>query len=541
MFLCLTTIFCVNDSWDAIVIGAGHNGLVAAAYLARSGFRTAVLESRSSIGGCASTVDALGVRVNICNCDHSMIFGSEIIHELSLESHGLKYQMVDPAKHFRLYKNSKVSPLSKDDAWWLFRDPNVTIEGLNRVGYNSNNVGVSQYRSYLEEMLPVARHFVELSNLSPSFIGNLRQSARHLRLSTSLLKLSRMSLVSAMSTWFDQELFLAPSAATVAVWGRSPYELGTGLGALGYALSHVLPTARPVGGSGALCDSILESFKSAGGSLFLNSKASSISIKNSRIDGVFISDGRFLSAKNIISTIDPRSILVSEYCNKWTKARRYSGSIKVEKKRFGYESKLDAVVDYLPSFCESTSDEATKEMLNGATTTLITPNTLGVHQAFKEASMGRVARQPILMANAPDVMDESLTPVDGGHIFSLEVLFTPYDLVGGWPNSKEPLRWLEVFSGETSNDFISGVKRWRCVLPLDYEADFGLELGYAPSFAGSPLSVLFGRSRDISRYETPIPGLFTSGARTFPGAGIWGASGRNVAHKVIRTLSTKSS
>ena len=106
----------------------------------------------------------------------------------------------------------------------------------------------------------------------------------------------------------------------------------------------------------------------------------------------------------------------------------------------------------------------------------------------------------------------------------------------GGTRSGEPNRWLEVFSSLTSNEFLSGVKRWRVMTPVTYEEEFGLEQGYAPSFSGTPLDVVLGRKRELTRHETPIRGLFLAGAGTFPGAGIWGASGRNAAWRVMNYL-----
>ena len=139
-----------------------------------------------------------------------------------------------------------------------------------------------------------------------------------------------------------------------------------------------------------------------------------------------------------------------------------------------------------------------------------------------------------MLANGPSAMDDSLRPPDGGHIFSLEVLFTPYALSGGWEGSAEPERWLDAFSELVQPGFREGIRRWRLVGPQDYERDFAMPRGHAPSFSGGPLTALVGRERELTRYRTAIPGLFLSGAGTFPGAGVSGAPGRNAAEVVLR-------
>jgi phytoene dehydrogenase-like protein len=123
---------------------------------------------------------------------------------------------------------------------------------------------------------------------------------------------------------------------------------------------------------------------------------------------------------------------------------------------------------------------------------------------------------------------------DEEHVLSLEVLGTPYSLRGGWSGSPEPERWLAALGTLAEPGFLDGVRRWRVVTPPDYERDFSLTRGHAPSFAGGPLAALLGRDRELTRYETPVRGLFLTGAATFPGAGIWGASGRNAAQVVLR-------
>ena len=132
-----------------------------------------------------------------------------------------------------------------------------------------------------------------------------------------------------------------------------------------------------------------------------------------------------------------------------------------------------------------------------------------------------------------DPLDDTMRTGDDGDVFSLEVLYTPYRLAGGWDGSVEPQRWLERFATLVEPGFLDGVRRWRVVTPLDYERDFNLTRGHAPSFSGGPLGALLREDRELTRYETPIDGLYLTGAATFPGAGVWGASGRSAAHVVL--------
>jgi phytoene dehydrogenase-like protein len=121
-------------------------------------------------------------------------------------------------------------------------------------------------------------------------------------------------------------------------------------------------------------------------------------------------------------------------------------------------------------------------------------------------------------------------------VLSLEALFTPYGIAGGWAGSGEPRRWLEQWATLVEPGYLDAVVAMRAMTPDRYEAEFQMHRGHTPAYAASPLATLVGRQRELSRYETPVKGLFLTGAGTFPGAGIWGASGRNAALVVADRL-----
>jgi phytoene dehydrogenase-like protein len=200
----------------------------------------------------------------------------------------------------------------------------------------------------------------------------------------------------------------------------------------------------------------------------------------------------------------------------------------------GYESKLDAVVSAPPAYHQT--DPQVVQRLGYdplVATTMIAPPVGAIEAAHHLMGRGGVAERPMFYANVPSALDPTMR-VGDDHVFSLEVLYTPYALRGGWTASTEPERWFEQYATLVQPGFLDGLQRWRAMTPDRYESDFYLPRGHATSFAGGPLAALLGRQPELTRYETPVRGLYLTGAATFPGAGVWGASGRNAAAVILR-------
>ncbi|MEM7272163.1 MAG: NAD(P)/FAD-dependent oxidoreductase [Actinomycetota bacterium] len=513
---------------DVIVVGAGHNGLICAAYLARAGIDTLLVEARADVGGCASTVSDLGARFNICSCDHTLIRAMPIADELELGAHGLRYLESD-ALGLHLFHDGA-------DPWLLFHEVDRTIDAV-AAGYPSQ---VEGYRRYVADAIPVAELVIDIARTTPTaprLIGRAA-SARRAGAAARLLDWSRRSAEEVFARYFDDWHVTMPAiAAGPTVWGVPPSTPGTGLAALAYATRHLTRTGRPAGGSGALTDATRAAFEAAGGATRCDSRVDRILLDDGRVAGVRLTDGTELRAPVVVAACDPQRVIVDWLTDPPAAARALVRRWRSRPTKDGYESKLDAVIDGVPTYraADVLTDRHPTTDLHGPTAT-VSPSPAELADAHTGLAEGRVAARPTLLMNVPSVADPSMRTAAGHHVLSLEVLFTPYRIPGGWEASEEPDRWLDLWAGFVGPGARGTIRQMRVMTPERYETEFSMHRGYTPAYAGSPLSALLARQPELTRYRTPIEGLYLSGAGTFPGAGVFGAAGRNTAAVVERDL-----
>lgn len=506
---------------DAIVIGAGHNGLVCAAYLARAGLRTLLVEARDAVGGTAASEMFGGAMVNICNCDHVTFRTTPISDELGLKDHGLRYVDLEPAQVNLTWDGTP--------AWASHHSVEQTIDSIAR----NHPREVDGYRRYLKAATPAVKLVFDAANDPPSFGGLTKKVlAKKGRGASTLLRWSRRSAADVMREFFTTDALQAPAMLVgPMVWGISPETPGSGLAGLTYAMRHVGTLGRPIGGSGMVPLSLLASFEQSGGVLRTGVKVTAITCEGPSVRGVSLSDGTEATAPIIVSACNPHDTFLHWLTNPPPQARDLVERWRAIPHDDGYESKIDAVMTQVPRFRDA---EAAGLDVDLGSTFAIAPSISEMHRGHQLMKAGKVLPRPGLIANVPTVTDPTLAPV-GTHVLSLEALYTPYGLPGGWADSAEPKRWLDLFGTLLQPGFVDSITDWRAMTPDRYEREFHLPHGHATSFAGGPLAALRNKNPELTRYETDVKGLYLTGAATFPGAGVWGASGRNAALTILRS------
>jgi beta-carotene ketolase (CrtO type) len=365
----------------------------------------------------------------------------------------------------------------------------------------------------------------------PPTVAGLTRLAlrRRLRGAATLMRWSRRSAADVLRSFFDEEAIMGPAAVTgPMVWGISPETPGSGLGALTHAMRHVGKVGRPVGGSGRVPAALLAAFEAAGGTLRTKSAVDTIMCTGERVSGIALVDGTEISASVVVSACNPHDTFL-----RWLKHPPASADDLVRRWRAarhdqGYESKIDAVLSEPP-------------VLRGfdrplGPTSAIAPSLAEIDRGAAMMAEGRILERPGMLVNVPSLIDPTVAPA-GRHVLSLEALYTPFGFTGGWARLDRATALARDVRGAVRARLPRLDRRMAGDDPDVYERDFHLPAGHATSFAGGPLAAFRNANPELTNYETALDGLYLTGAATFPGAGVWGASGRNCATVIIEQRS----
>jgi len=527
-----------SSTYDAIIIGAGHNGLTAASYLARAGYSTLVLERRDIVGGCCVTEEiAPGCRASTTSYIASML-RPEVIRDLRLAEHGLRMVPCDPALQVPFPDGQLVS-------WWANRDQ--VVEELRKISVKDAETFVR-----LDDQLKKLARYLQPFFLEPppepgtqSFEGwaELFRAGRRFRgISTTEISQLVSFLTGSLGDFLDRNyesekiktLFLANN-----VYGKhgGPYQPGSALGLLFHLLSggehdqqgfygHVM------GGMGSITKAMAAAAREFGAKIRTGSAVETIDLRDGRVRAVVLEDGTEIRARVVLSNADPKRTFLGmlperDLPSDFVQAIR---GIKMD----GPCAKVNMVLSEEPRFTGTPSEYAPQQR---SLFTLI-PSLEFAERCYDIAKFGEIPEQLWVDCVIASNADPSLAPA-GKHIMTCFVQYVPYKLrAGTWDEKRELLgdRVLQKIA-EYAPNVPNAIVAMQVLTPLDLERTYGLTEGNIFHGDLNLEQLFFNRPvAGWSQYRTPIAGLYLCGAGAHPGGGVTGAPGHNAAHQVLRDL-----
>lgn len=517
-----------------LIVGGGHNGLVAALYLARAGHRPLVLERRSAVGGCAVTGEiGRGYRCPTL-AHHTGLLRDSIVRDMRL-ARRVEFVRADP---HTVALDPHGSPLR------FFEERTRTADALR----TRSESDASRYGSFCETFEKLGRFLAPILEITPPSLDGtaprelwdlLKVGRRFRALGRAdghrLLRWMPMAVADLVSEYFSDDLVQATIAARAILGATAgPWSAGTGASLLLAGALDSTPTGRSItvkGGPGALTKAMADAARDAGAEIRFAADVTRILVKDGRVAGVRLSDGSELPSDTVVSNADPKRTLLD-----LVDAIELDPGFLARLRNYrcaGSLAKVNLALGALPAFHGLNAAADLRGRIH------IGPSIDYLEKAFDHSKYGEASREPFIELTIPSLADPSLAP-PGRHVLSAYVQFAPYGLARGkdWASERDALadtvvRTLDQYAPGLS----SMIEHRQIITPLDLERDYGLTGGHI--FHGErALDQLFSTRPLLgwANYRTPIHGLYLCGAGTHPGGGLTGGSGQNAAREILKDL-----
>jgi beta-carotene ketolase (CrtO type) len=537
------------QTYDVVIIGAGHNGLVCAAYLLKAGYSVLLLEKRSVPGGAATTEEVIpeeapGFKFNLCAIDHEFIHLGPVVEELELTKYGLKYLFCDPVAFCP----------HPDGRYFLgHRSLDKTCAEIER--YSPRDA--QRYRQFTEYWQRVIRAMTPMFNAPPKSLLDIAGNYDLQRMkdlfavigsTNKSLDFVRTMLTSAedlLNEWFDSECLKAPLARLATELGAPPSQKMLGIGAIMMAMRHDPGMARPQGGTGALVAALVNLVTSLGGKILTNQPVEKVLVDDGRAVGVRIKGGQeYRATRGVISNIDAQRLFLYMLDSADIDAADPQLRERLERRIVNNNEtilKIDLAMSEPLRFERYNHRD---EFLIGSI--LIADSVKQVEIAHSEPAIGKIPdADPSMYIVQPTVLDPSMAP-DGKHTVWIE-FFAPYRIAGLEGTGQYGTGWTDALKHKVADrcieklaDYAPNVKTATIARRVESPAELGDRLGalngnYYHIDMTLDQMVFLRPLPELANYKTPIEGLFLTGAGTHPGGSISGMPGRNCARVFLHS------
>jgi phytoene dehydrogenase-like protein len=523
--------------YDALIIGGGHNGLIAAAYLAKAGKKVAVLEKRHLVGGAAVTEEIYpGFKFTEFSYVVSLL-RPEIIRDLELPKHGLTI----------LPLPSTFTPLPNGDYLAAWDDHDQTRREI----YRHSPQDADAFDEYSRQMARMGMAVKPILSMIPpdpttfnpkDLFGLARLGGHAASLSEkdfyNLAKLMTMSAADLLDEWFETDALKGTKSASGIIGTfLGPRSPGTAYVLLHHYMGEIDGAFRAwgfaKGGTGGISNAIANAARALGAEVRLNAPVEQIILKNGRAVGVALEGGEEIYARYVVSSLDPKRTFL-----KLLDSRQLPSDFVEAIRRYrirGSSGKVNLALSGLPNFTALPNIGANGHPLHRGAVSL-SPSVDYIERAYDAAKYGRFSSKPYVDCIFPSVIDPDMAP-PGQHVMSCFVQYAPYHLKGGWNDTQREAFGDAVVDAisEYAPNLKSLILHRQVLVPPDIERITGLTEGNIFSGELALHQLFFLRpAPGYTNYRTPIANFWQCGSGTHPGGGIMGASGRLAALELLR-------